>query len=121
MMISPVFSVNATLTGTVTSVFNLRDVESALWVRIPEHLTHLEIYEVLDASGSTIVWKRCGHESWFKVPKDELDLSTRTHQYQVKLVDPVSDWTTHIYFSYVIQNDNPTKPYYYMGNEREEE
>lgn len=120
-MITPVFSVNAYLTGTVTTVFNLQDVESVLWIRIPEHLTHLEIYEVVDAFGKSMVWQRCGHESWFKIPKDELNLSTGTHQYQAKLVDPISDWTTHIYFSYVIQNDNPSKPYYYMGNEREEE
>ena len=120
-MITPIFSVIADLTGDVTTVFNLRDVESVLWVRIPEHLVHLEIYDVVDAFGNAVVWKRCGHESWFQIPREEINLSAGTHKYQVRLRDSVSDWTTHIYFSFVIQDDNPTKPYYYMNDEREEE
>lgn len=120
-MITPVFSIDASLDTYPAKIFNHRELSTILWVRIPSHLRHLVVYDVVDAAGNSIPWERNGSEQWIQLSISHLNVSVGCHQYQIELIDSVSDWTTRIYFSYIVQWDNPDKPYYYMGDEREEE
>lgn len=119
-MIIPVFSVIATVSDTHAPIFNLRQVEPTLWVKLPCELIHLQVCDVVSESGNTVSWTRDGSQSWMYVETSGLNLSIGYHVYQINMKDPVTDWRTSIYFAYIIQTDTPDKPYYYMGEYREE-
>lgn len=52
---------------------------------------------------------------WIDIPVDCLNLDTGYHQYLVEFINNVTADTLYLYFSYMIQNDDPDKPYIYMN------
>ena len=119
-MITPIFGVEARVQDNVTKIFNFKDIGPVLWIRLPEEVAHLRVQDVVDAAGNSISWTRENKQSWLYIDAGNLNFSIGHHQYQIQLIDPVTSWITYVYFSYIIQSDTPDKPYYYMGNYRDE-
>ena len=120
-MIDPVFGLEASLTVPVARTFHVGAIEALLWVHLPEPVRYMSVWDVLDESDTSIEWERAGQESWIAIDTAQLHTAAGFHRYQIKLIDPVTQVTTHVWFAYNIQNDSPERPYYYMANQRGEE
>lgn len=118
-MITPVFSVIAATDDIHPPIFNVRQLQPVLWVKLPDTLTQLDVSSVVSESGHNLSWTRDGHQSWLYIDISELSLSVGYHTYQINLTDNITNWATSVYFAYIIQTDTPDEPYYYMGIYRE--
>ena len=56
---------------------------------------------------------------YIDITSDGLNLEVGQHDYLIKYVDSFTGDIVLLYFSYIIQDDNPSKPYIYMDKERE--
>ncbi len=53
-------------------------------------------------------------QCWIQVNMEYLNLKPGKHTYKLDFVDRFTDTDFSLYFSYIIQDDNPEKPYVYM-------
>ena len=111
---------------TYTPVFNLSTIEHFMWVHLPSICiercgTLFEISEIVDGKSvevniySTIT--REGNKPWLRLLSSSLNLSTGQHIYKLSFIDKHTDDVFSLYISYIIQNDNPDKPYIYMNRD----
>ena len=56
---------------------------------------------------------------YIDVLSEGLNLEVGQHDYMIKYVDSFTGDMIPLYFSYIVQDDNPSKPYIYMDKERE--
>lgn len=56
---------------------------------------------------------------WIDVNPGHLDMTPGTHIYGITLVHTTCTEICRLYFTYIIQDDNPEKPYIYMKREEE--
>lgn len=111
-----------------TPVINKSTIDHFMWIYIPcdvvvDHqlfaidsiLPNKEPIDFLDR-----VYQEC-RRPWLRVESALLDLSPGKHIYKISFVN----WYTHdvqsLYVSYVIQDDDPDKPYIYMKRESRKE
>lgn len=108
-----------------TILFNLNQVEYWTWIQLPKGVLHdYELYEVNEFYPNNgeadwlhlVVRENC--RPWLKICRDMLNLSIGKHIYQLKFVNRYTNDTVTYYFSYIIQNDNPERPYIYMDENR---
>lgn len=59
--------------------------------------------------------------TWLKVKTDFINKEIGMHLYKVTFVDTVTDVLTSLWFAYIIQNDNPDKPYVYIERKEDNE
>lgn len=55
---------------------------------------------------------------YIDVVVEGLNTTPGQHDYQIQYVDILTDDISRLYFSYIVQNDNPEKPYIYMDESR---
>lgn len=109
-----------------SKVFNLNTLEYFLWIHLPEDISrHYELFQVdqiapniLELENFNQVIKRECRRPWLQVTFKSLDLSIGMHTYRLQLINKCTDDVVSLYFCYIIQNDNPEKPYVYMENAR---
>ena len=107
--------------ASATKVFNSKTTEYYLWVELPvDHVRDFKVYEILDLGSDCCCKKELNHEfyhresnKYLKLTFEVLDHSIGKHIYQLKLISPLDD-VISLYISYIIQDDNPDKPYIYM-------
>lgn len=58
-----------------------------------------------------------GHYPWVRVKSSKLNLSIGLHVYELKYVAVDSNATFSLYFAYILQDNEPDKPYIYMNRE----
>lgn len=94
---------------------------SEIYLRLPDnHVNHFSIDSVLDINNSLQETKEVSLDSlnienvWIIIPKSELSLSTGNHTLKVVLDDIWSKNKFIYYASYIIQDDDPDKPYVYL-------
>lgn len=109
-----------------TPVLNLDQVEYYLWIHLgPEISSECYFYEAaeLDKEHGPIIFPDSfvrKSPTWIKVKTDSLDKSPGLHIYRLSFVDRVTDDPFSLFFGYIIQDDNPDKPYIYMKRESDE-
>ena len=125
----PVFSLEATLDAVPhkqlpsrTRIFSIHDMEYYLWIRVnPEIAKNYTLYG-LDEVGSTKKYDInlgdiCYHETnriWYRLNSMMLNRNSGQHVYRMHFVNRQTESTISLYFSYIVQTENPEKPYLYM-------
>lgn len=120
----PVFHLEATeldnLPGA-TRVINKSQAEHFLMVSTDVLYTgsEFQLYqmdEVTDKGCVQVnldVQHECGRV-WYQLPFEQLNQSPGHHKYRMRFVQTQTGLTVSLYFAYILQDDNPEKPYIYM-------
>ena len=103
-----------------TPVFNLNQFEYFLYVYLsPDSCKGLQLFQLdeitkcsreLPVVGNVVRENNC----WLKINSNILNKKSGQHLYKLHLIDTVSHEISYLFFSYIIQDDNPDKPYIYM-------
>ena len=110
-------------------VFNLLTLDTFLWIHIPDELSRccklFSIDELLPTKKSPlfqfnefIVQERC--KPWLRVRWDKLNQCVGQHTYRFQFVNRHTNDVIDLYIRYIIQNDDPKKPYIYMDRHEED-
>lgn len=120
----PVFKLNACEYNKLnenTPVFNINEVGYHLYVHLnPDICRNLSLYEVekivTGESEKLNIPGDVNHDSicWLKIKFDSLSKEPGQHVYKLCFVNTCTSDTVFLYFSYIIQDDNPDKSYVYM-------
>jgi len=111
-------------------VINFRTIEYFLWVKIPDYMSRdfrlVGVFEMCDDYDKapsdcdiTEFVTREKNRPWIKILTDKINQTVGFHLYKIELVNRFTDDVVSLYFSYIIQNDNPDRPYDYMKTIRE--
>ncbi len=120
----PVFCVDATSIDKYTSkVFKMYEIEYFLYIHIPHELRlEYAVFQIDEVSPTaqkcdlmSYIHQECG-KPWIRIPSSYLDLSVGLHVYRLSFVNKYTDDVISIYFSYILQTDDPAKPYIYMND-----
>lgn len=107
-----------------TRIINADDLEYFIWLKIPADISNrcelFQIDEILpnkqEIDYTIFTERECG-KPWIKVITEGLNQSIGQHIYKFSFIDRNTDEIDVLYFSYIIQNNNPDKPYIYMRRE----
>lgn len=123
----PVFQLNAVPHKDVASaskVFSLQEVEYFLFIRVaPDFARNFELYQVDEIRDEAefvcpkYLWEHDPGRMWYRFHSKMLNLETGYHTYRLSFVNTFTHDTSLLYIAYVIQNNNPKKPYMYMDKE----
>lgn len=104
-------------------VFNKSELEYYLWIKldvdIPSTYVLLNSYELIGGKREesiTHVFIR-DNPTWIKAPTELLNLLPGYHIYRLEFVETSTSNTVSLYFAYILQDDNPSKPYIYMNRD----
>lgn len=103
-----------------TQVFNINSIEYFMYIYLPPELVkNLQLFQVDKISPDKFEIPIVGfidkdHSCWLKVKSEILSKSAGQHVYKLSFIDSCSRDIVPLYFSYIIQDDNPNKPYIYM-------
>lgn len=99
-------------------MFNFLDIQPLLVIKVPAYVAqNYHISEVLCCEDSTDITDSCTMSDgypWIDVQSESLDTTPGTHTYRVKFTSEYSTDILYMYFGYIIQKDDPDKPYIYM-------
>lgn len=107
-------------------VFNKKEIEYFLYMHIPEELSRdsnlvevkcVDTCEVLDHE---LIQRHC-KKPWIRIESRLLDTSVGQHTYRFVFINTATDDVYSLYISYIIQDDNPDKPYIYMNGKEEDD
>ena len=106
-----------------TPVWNSKTVEEHVWIHVfPEITQSAEVCGLQRMENKSFVdVEYTGHMSqdackpWFRIDRDILSMDPGLHIYRLKFVTTISPLPFSVYFAYIIQEDNPEKPYIYMN------
>lgn len=105
-------------------VFNLSTLNYHLWIYLnPEDVRDAYFdkgEEIGKGADNSKIFKdtfvRDG-QCWIRANMDFLNLTTGKHTYRLSFIDRYTDTDFSLYISYIIQNDDPERPYVYMKEE----
>jgi hypothetical protein len=108
--------------ATHAQVLNKSQIADSIMINIPSDmaptvdLTALNLVlpadDAVSLSIETIV--RDGHKPWLQVPTSLLEITAGYHLYKFTFHDSVTNSVVGRYLAYMIQDDKPVRPYYYM-------
>lgn len=114
--------------GANTPVWNLLEVNYYVWVDIdPRRTRTAKLYQISEVDGKgglKPIAMNAIHKSsptWLRIYSQVLNMTEGYHKYRIDFVDTVTNSSFYLYFAYIIQNDNPEKPYVYMNNPKPDE
>ena len=108
--------------GSATPVWNLNQVNYYVWVKIPSDVArHSKLYAVKElypekqeeAEIPVSAFEQCSLV-YIRIIAQILNMKVGKHTHKLEFVDNVTGDTFYLFFSYIIQNDNPDRPYVYM-------
>lgn len=111
--------------GRNTPVLNKQQLDYYMYVYISPDVDRLAtLFDVTEITGTYSAPALEGafdkdSPCWIKVTTGLINLSPGKHTYKLSFVDTSDDSTFSQYVSYIIQDDNPYKPYIYMDRECE--
>lgn len=111
----------------VTVVVNKNELPYFIWVKIPSMYKNefelIKFEEVNNSESAKLDMdesiSRDGCRPWFKVKSRCLNLTSGQHIYRMSLVNVCNDSMVYLYFSYILQDDDPDKSYIYMNRSEE--
>ena len=105
-----------------TKVLNVDTIEHFVHIYLPPDMTrNLMLYEVSKKSPDSFeVHDICRYffrenACWLRVKSEVFSREPGQHIYKLVFIDCGTRETTSLYFSYIAQNDNPSRPYIYMN------
>lgn len=107
-----------------TPVINRNEVEYVTWIKIPADFGRdfilYEVNEIVPENKEVeflnVIEQQCC-KPWLKATSSELNLEPGHHVYKISFVNRFTNDTSSLYFSYIIQDDDPDKPYVYMDRD----
>lgn len=101
-------------------VINLKYIDYFIWFKLPTISNNTKLLQIDEISNNRFdisfdsdnVTKE--NKLWIKVKYNFLDLSVGQHTYKFSVLNLNSNDIESYYFSYIIQSDNPDRPYNYM-------
>lgn len=106
-------------------VFNLNEFSYFLWVRLTPPLPYeyylYRVEEVKETLQKVPFPGAFMYESptWMKVKTDFINKEIGQHTYKLTYINRISGVELPLYFRYIVQSDNPDKPYVYMHRDEE--
>lgn len=104
--------------NTNCKVFNLDLFGPKIFIHLPNwiHDTYrlLSIYDVDSKEAIADYFYESIHELWVDISRYELNLSIGIHTYALEFINNITGDSLYLYFQYIIQNDDPDKPYVYI-------
>lgn len=107
-----------------TSVLNLQGSDQYIYISLPEEvccpcIVLLDVVEVQSAHTNSIYSEvfREGTRPWIRLKTDALNLGVGLHTYRLNFVSTASGLEFTLWVQYIIQDDDPPKPYIYMHRE----
>lgn len=99
-------------------MFNKLDTQPTLVVRIPTYVAqNYTMSSVICCEDNEDISEHASitdNYPWIDVLSENLNLDAGTHTYRVTFDNHYSNETMYMYFGYIIQDDDPDKPYIYM-------
>lgn len=91
-----------------------------VWIMLPDHALDFSVLRIheLGSDDDIEIILREGHT--IKISGGKLNLEPGLHQYRIELSHHITHDTMHLYFQYIMQSDNPDKPYLYMNRKEKE-
>ena len=106
-----------------TRVINDDRFGHCLYVKLPSDILHnFSIYEITEVDTDDYLDIRFNtkcDKPWLEIDKTYLNTNPGYHSYQIGLVNKLTDDTATLYFGYIIQSNNPDKPYIYMNRDEQ--
>lgn len=102
-------------------VFNRKYIPYYIWVKFPICMRCAKVVQIdcISSSESQIQIVGIEYENcWAKIPYNSIDTSIGQHTYKFSVYDSSIDCMQDFYFSYIVQSDNPKKPYNYMDKDQ---
>lgn len=104
---------------TYRKVFNLNELQGTLHVQLPDEVVEdrcilLQVSDIEDLENSISSDISVFTTPWIDIPVSLLNKDSGIHTYLIKLAHGQTSDVLHVYFSYIVQDDNPDKPYIYM-------
>ena len=108
-----------------TKIYNSKDFSDTVCVKLPPEMPRdmdlIEIYnlnasEELDFTDKTT---RDEHRPWIDISSDILDLTAGQHVYRMTFAKPNCKLNATCWFSYIVQDNTPDKPYIYMKRDED--
>lgn len=106
-----------------TRIFNRNELDSALWIYlVPDvcrDLNIVELKEIVPATMSLVEESEVSRDRtcWIQLDITKLNLSSGQHVYKLLLEHKDTADKISLFFSYIIQDDNPDKSYVYMNKQ----
>lgn len=120
----PVFSLVACTFDKLiynTPIFNQSTVEYFLWVKLPSDIIKdCELYQVDECQPNNreVNWlnsiERDHNKPWLKITFRIFSNHVGMHIYKLSFINRYTNDVVPLYIAYIIQDDNPDKPYVYM-------
>ena len=110
-----------------TKIYNSKDFSEVVCVKLPPQMPRdMDLTEIYNLNASEDVdfadkTTRDEHRPWVDISSDILDLSAGQHTYRMTFQKPECKLKATCWFSYIIQDNNPEKPYIYMNRDEDKE
>lgn len=124
----PAFRLDAVphgFTAMASKLFSLFQVEKTLFIRVhPDIAKQFELKDVAELADKakrvkdSNAWTHEQGRIWYLFDTDYLNLTVGYHQYRLTFQNTSTGDPCLLYFSYIIQDNDPDKPYYYMAEAR---
>lgn len=104
----------------VTKVLNSKNIPYKLPVFLGNmSIQDCTVYEISEMADEPVLVPFNGYEimcgkPWIDIESDYINQSEGQHIYKVSMINKYSQDVFDLFFSYIVQNDNPDKPYIYM-------
>jgi hypothetical protein len=111
-----------------TKIYNSKDFSEIVCVKLPPQMPRdMDLIEIYNLNASEDVdfadqVTRDEHRPWVDISSSILDLGIGQHTYRMTFAKEGCKLKATCWFSYIIQDNNPEKPYIYMdrGENNEE-
>ena len=121
----PVFSFDGTSRDRVNyKVIHIGDVDYYVYINIPiEIAAECKLFQLESISPKVKLHPLnigiCAPDQrlWVQINTNVLDMEEGLHLYKLSYVNKYTNDVIGLYFGYIVQNDNPEKPYIYMHTE----
>ena len=106
-----------------TKIYNKEDFSEIVCVKLPDkfprrmelaEIYNLDAQEELDIADQTT---RDEHRPWIDISSSILDLTVGQHTYRMTFYNIGGKLNATCWFSYIIQDNHPEKPYIYMDRD----
>ena len=123
----PVQILKADVENHGIKVLNKQTLNAFVYIEIPAYIAQdCVLYEVSEICPEFVAIPNYGefisihsdkNYPWLDVNSDYLNQSIGMHVYELGYVNTDTDVTFSLYFSYIMQDNDPNKPYIYMQRE----
>lgn len=108
-----------------TKIYNSKDFSEIVCIKLPPQMPRsMELSEIYNLDTQEDIdfidqVTRDEHRPWIDISSTILDLNPGQHVYRMTFRNPLRKLGATCWFSYIIQENNPEKPYIYMNRDED--